>query len=62
MLKHLVVFNMSAVPSRELVICKYCSQEMRRKNMKEPTENVHRKGKRIKEEKNCRAIIYVQLF
>ena len=48
MLTCLVVFNMSVGTSREMVRCEYCSQEMRRKNMKEHTENVHGKGVPIK--------------
>ena len=44
----LVVFNMSGT-SREMVRCEYCSQKMRRKNLKEYTENVHGKGMPIKE-------------
>ena len=51
MLTCLVVFNMSGT-GREMVRCEYCSQEMRRKNLKEHTENGHGKGMPIKEKEN----------
>ena len=49
MLPYLVVFDMSVGTSRELVRCEYCSQQMRRKNIKEPTENFYGRGVPIKE-------------
>ena len=47
MLTCLAVFNMSGT-SREMVGCESCSQEMRRKNLKEHTETVQGKGMPIK--------------
>ena len=61
MLTCLVVFNMSGT-GREMVRCEYCSQEMRRKNLKEHTENGHGKGMPIKEKEKCRKMIYVKFL
>ena len=55
-------FQMSVVPSKELVRCEYCSAHRNEeKNLKEHTDKIHGKDVANNEVKNLLSIIYVKL-
>ena len=55
-------FQMSVVPSREIVRCEFCSaHRTEEKNLKEHTDKIHGKDVAINKEKNLLSIIYVKL-